>query len=43
MPRKSANPSPAEQHAAPGGAAAVDRALSIVLAFRQGDAALALA
>ena len=43
MPRKSAQPSPAEERAAPGGAAAVDRALSLLLAYRQGDTALALA
>jgi DNA-binding IclR family transcriptional regulator len=43
MPKKAANPSQAEQHAAPGGAAAVDRALTLLLAFRQGDRALALA
>ena len=43
MPRKSAQPSLAERNAAPGGAAAVDRALSLLLAFRSGDAALTLA
>jgi DNA-binding IclR family transcriptional regulator len=42
MPRKAAIPSIAEQHAAPGGAAAVDRALSLLAAFRTGDAALSL-
>jgi len=43
MPRKSALPSLADRDAAPGGAAAVDRALSLLGAFRAGDTALALA
>ena len=43
MPKKSAQPSLADQHAAPGGAAAVDRALSLLCTFRAGDAALSLA
>jgi len=43
MPKKSAQPSLADQHAAPGGAAAVDRALSLLCAFRAGDPALSLA
>jgi len=43
MPRKAAQPSLAERNAAPGGAAAVDRALSLLAAFRNGDAALTLA
>jgi DNA-binding IclR family transcriptional regulator len=43
MPRKALEPSLAEQQAAPGGAAAVDRALSLLAAFRAGDAALPLA
>ncbi|MEP6789922.1 MAG: helix-turn-helix domain-containing protein [Ramlibacter sp.] len=43
MPRKAQNESVADAHAAPGGAAAVDRALSLVGAFRAGDAALTLA
>src|SRR5204862_147091 len=42
MPKKPAHPSQAAQDATPGGAAAVDRALSLLLAFRQGDTALAL-
>jgi DNA-binding IclR family transcriptional regulator len=42
MPRKAATPSIAERHAAPGGAAAVDRALSLLAAFRTGDTALSL-
>lgn len=42
MPRKAAQPSLAEQHAAPGGAASVDRALSLLAAFRLGDAVLTL-
>jgi DNA-binding IclR family transcriptional regulator len=36
-------PSLADQHAAPGGVAAVDRALSLMTAFRNGDASLTLA
>jgi DNA-binding IclR family transcriptional regulator len=42
MPRKSNNPSLADEHAAPGGAAAVDRALSVLSAFRAGDKALSV-
>ena len=43
MPRKSAQASVADQDAAPGGAAAVDRALSLLAAFRGGDRILSLA
>ena len=43
MPRKAAHASLADQDAAPGGAAAVDRALSLLGAFRRGDRALTLA
>ena len=43
MPRKSALPPAAESAAAPGGAAAVDRALGLLGAFRAGDDALTLA
>ena len=43
MPRKAQTESLADSHAAPGGAAAVDRALSLLSAFRQGDASLSLA
>lgn len=43
MPRKPALPSLADEQAAPGGAAAVDRALSLLAAFRSGDGALSLA
>ena len=43
MPKKSARPSLAEMDAAPGGAAAVDRALSVLKSFRTGDATLSLA
>lgn len=43
MPRKSSIASLADAHPAPGGAAAVDRALSLLTAFRAGDAALTLA
>lgn len=43
MPRKPALPSRADEHAAPGGAAAVDRALSLLAAFQGGDTALSLA
>jgi len=39
MPRKAAQPSIAEQAAAPGGAAAVDKALSLLSAFRAEDGA----
>ncbi|MEY2684609.1 MAG: hypothetical protein RJA09_1753 [Pseudomonadota bacterium] len=42
MPRKSATPSVADEQAAPGGAAAVDKALSVLSAFRQGDGALSV-
>lgn len=43
MPRKAQTESLADSHAAPGGAAAVDRALSLLSAFRQGDVSLSLA
>ncbi|MBX3585106.1 MAG: helix-turn-helix domain-containing protein [Ramlibacter sp.] len=43
MPRKAQTASLAEAHAAPGGTAAVDRALTLLGAFRAGDAALTLA
>lgn len=43
MPRKAAVASLAERAAAPGGAAAVDRALTLLAAFRDGDRSLALA
>ena len=43
MPRKASQPSFAEQSPAPGGAAAVDRALSLLCAFTVGDSALTLA
>lgn len=43
MPKKAAIPSVADQQAAPGGAAAVDRALSLLTAFRKGDGSLSLA
>ena len=43
MPRKSLNESVADENAAPGGVAAVDRALSLLAAFQDGDAALSLA
>lgn len=42
MPKKAALPSIADQQAAPGGAAAVDRALSLLGAFRAGDDSLSL-
>jgi len=42
MPRKAVEPSLADEHAAPGGAAAVDRALSLLCAFRAGDDSLSL-
>lgn len=42
MPRKSSTPSLADEQAAPGGAAAVDRALSVLSAFRAGDKALSV-
>ncbi|MBV7430860.1 MULTISPECIES: IclR family transcriptional regulator [unclassified Acidovorax] len=43
MPRKSTHESLADADAAPGGVAAVDRALTLLGAFRQGDGALPLA
>lgn len=43
MSRKAAQASVADQSAAPGGVAAVDRALSLLAAFGPGDAALGLA
>lgn len=43
MPRKAQTASVADASAAPGGAAAVDRALSLLAAFRTGDQALSLA
>jgi DNA-binding IclR family transcriptional regulator len=42
MPKKAATPSLADQQAAPGGAAAVDRALSLLGAFKAGDESLSL-
>jgi len=42
MPRKSSIPSLAEEQAAPGGAAAVDRALSLLSAFQKGDVSLSV-
>lgn len=42
MPRKPAVASVSDENAAPGGAAAVDRALSLLGAFRTGDTALTL-
>jgi len=42
MPRKAQTRSIADAHAAPGGAAAVDRALTLLGAFRAGDAELSL-
>jgi DNA-binding IclR family transcriptional regulator len=42
MPRKAQTESFADSHAAPGGAAAVDRALSLLSAFRAGDMSLGL-
>jgi DNA-binding IclR family transcriptional regulator len=42
MPKKSARPSIADEQAAPGGAAAVDRALSLLAAFRPGDKSLSV-
>lgn len=42
MPRKAATPSLADQSSAPGGVLAVDRALTLLSAFRSGDAALGL-
>jgi DNA-binding IclR family transcriptional regulator len=43
MPRKAQTESVSDLNAAPGGAAAVDRALSLLSAFRPGDEALTLA
>jgi DNA-binding IclR family transcriptional regulator len=43
MPRKAAQPAAADDNAAPGGAASVDRALSLLTAFRAGESALSLA
>ena len=43
MPRKSQTESLADENAAPGGVAAVDRALSLLAAFQDADAALSLA
>jgi len=43
MPRKAQIESLADSHAAPGGAAAVDRALTLLAAFRTGDTSLSLA
>jgi DNA-binding IclR family transcriptional regulator len=43
MPRKAQVESLADSHAAPGGAAAVDRALTLLSAFRAGDVSLSLA
>ncbi|MBV0881542.1 IclR family transcriptional regulator [Noviherbaspirillum sp. L7-7A] len=42
MPRKAQTESVADVNAAPGGAAAVDKAISLLAAFRSGDRALAL-
>ena len=42
MPRKPSIASVADEQAAPGGAAAVDRALSLLLAFRAGDVSLSV-
>ena len=42
MPRKAQTPSIADSNAASGGTAAVDRALSLLAAFRAGDTALSL-
>jgi DNA-binding IclR family transcriptional regulator len=43
MPRKAAQPAAADLAAAPGGALAVDRALSLLAAYQTGDDALSLA
>ena len=43
MPRKAQTPSLADQHAAAGGAAAVDRALTLLSVFGDGDTSLSLA
>jgi DNA-binding IclR family transcriptional regulator len=40
MPKKSSHPSVADEQAAPGGAAAVDRAISLLSAFQPGDKTL---
>jgi len=42
MPRKAQIESASDLNAAPGGAAAVDRALSLLAGFRAGDGALTL-
>lgn len=42
MPRKSSTPSLADEQAAPGGAAAVDRALSLLSAYKKGDTSLSV-
>src|SRR5437764_4215464 len=42
MPKKAIAPSLAEENSAPGGGAAVDRALSLLAAFRSGDRTLTL-
>lgn len=42
MPKKSPHASVADEQAAPGGAAAVDRAISLLAAFRTGDKALSV-
>lgn len=42
MPRKARTESVADANAAPGGAAAVDKAISLLAAFRAGDSALGL-
>jgi DNA-binding IclR family transcriptional regulator len=42
MPKKAIEPSLADENSAPGGVAAVDRALSVLGAFRSGDRALNL-
>lgn len=43
MPRKALIPSRSDENAAPGGTAAVDRAVALLGAFRSGDGALTLA
>jgi DNA-binding IclR family transcriptional regulator len=43
MPRKASQPAVADEQAAPGGAAAVDRAASLLAAFRGSDRSLSLA
>jgi DNA-binding IclR family transcriptional regulator len=42
MPRPPSSPSLADQHGAPGGVAAVDRAATLLAAFRRGDTSLSL-